>query len=45
MKYYKTIVQNNPDDDPLLKSYVLFLLKYGFNDEANAAWKNVKGKL
>lgn len=44
MKYYATIVQNNPDDDPLLKSYVLFLLKYGFNEEAHAAWKNVKGK-
>lgn len=42
MKYYASIVQNNPGNVPLVKSYVLFLLKYGFDDKAAAAWKEIK---
>jgi hypothetical protein len=39
--YYSTIVKANSDNYPLLKSYVLFLLKYGFDDEADTTWKNI----
>ncbi len=42
MKYYATIVQGNPGNNPLVKSYVLFLLKYGFDEEAAKAWKELK---
>ncbi len=42
MKYYATIVQGNPGNDPLVKSYVLFLLKYGFDEEAYNSWKKIK---
>jgi hypothetical protein len=41
---YATIIQDNPDNEPLLKSYVLFLLNYGFNEEAEAVWKNKVAK-
>ena len=44
MKYYATIIQHNPGNDPLAKSYVLFLLKYGFEDEAYKTWKEIKRK-
>lgn len=36
---YAALVKANPENSPLLKSYVSFLLKYGFDDEAAAAWK------
>ncbi len=39
MRYYENIVHKNPLDIPLLQSYVLFLLKYGFDAEASEAWK------
>ena len=35
---YATVVKENPDNKPLLKSYVAFLLKYGFDEEAKLAW-------
>ncbi|MBL7737602.1 MAG: hypothetical protein JNK14_00155 [Chitinophagaceae bacterium] len=35
---YDKIVNQNPGNQTLLKSYVLFLLKYGFEEEAKAAW-------
>ncbi|MFI5130687.1 MAG: hypothetical protein ACHQFX_11875, partial [Chitinophagales bacterium] len=35
---YATLVKDNPGNKPLLKSYVVFLLKYGFEEEAKAAW-------
>lgn len=41
MKYYAGIVQNNSGNNPLAKSYVLFLLKYGFDDEAAREWKEI----
>lgn len=44
LKYYATLAKNNPDDEPLLKSYVLFLLKYGFDEEAQKAWSSMKAK-
>jgi hypothetical protein len=44
-KYYAAIVENNPTDKPLVKSYVLFLLKYGFDDEAAKEWPNVEKKM
>jgi hypothetical protein len=40
-EYYSTIVKANSDNYPLLKSYVLFLLKYGFVEEAETTWKNI----
>lgn len=36
---YAALVKMHPDNIALLKSYVVFLLKYGFEDEARAAWK------
>ena len=45
MKYYGTIVRDNPGNDPLTKSYVLFLLKYGFEEEATKAWSEMKKKM
>jgi hypothetical protein len=36
---YAAAVKVNPDNKVLLKSYIAFLLKYGFDDEARAAWK------
>ena len=40
-EYYSTIVKANSDNFPLLKSYVLFLLKYGFVEEAETTWNNI----
>jgi hypothetical protein len=45
MNYYNTIVQQNAGNGPLLKSYILFLLKYGFDNEAQKAWKNAKAAM
>lgn len=36
---YAALIKMNPDNNALLKSYVSFLLKYSFNEEAAAAWK------
>ncbi len=36
---YAAIVKANPSNGALLKSYVSFLLKYGFEEEAASAWK------
>jgi hypothetical protein len=36
---YAAIVKTDPGDKALLKSYIVFLLKYGFDDKAKAAWK------
>ncbi|MEI9807938.1 MAG: hypothetical protein WDO16_08745 [Bacteroidota bacterium] len=36
---YSSLVKANPGNKALLKSYILFLLKYGFDEEAKAAWK------
>ena len=36
---YAAIVKANPGNGALLKSYVSFLLKYGFDEEAAAVWK------
>ena len=40
-EYYFSIIKANSDNFPLLKSYVLFLLKYGFVEEAEATWNNI----
>ena len=37
---YEDIVKANPGNKALLKSYVVFLLKYGFDEEAGEAWNN-----
>jgi len=39
-KSYATIVKENPDNKALRKSYVAFLLTYGFDEEARSAWKH-----
>jgi len=36
---YAALVKANPDNQALAKSYVGFLLKYGFEEEARAAWE------
>lgn len=36
---YAALVKAKPGNSALLKSYVSFLLKYGFDQEAAAAWK------
>ena len=36
---YAALVKAYPDNKALLKSYVSFLLKYGFDKEAKAVWK------
>jgi len=36
---YASLVKANPRDKALMKSYVAFLLKYGFDDEAKAVWR------
>lgn len=36
---YATLVKEDPGNGALLKSYVSFLLKYGFDEEAASAWK------
>ena len=41
---YAALVKANPDNKALLKSYVMFLLKYGSDEEARAAWRS-KGDL
>jgi hypothetical protein len=38
-KCFSSLVNSNRDDKALLKSYVLFLLKYGFNKEASDVWQ------
>jgi hypothetical protein len=35
---YAALVKANPEDKALMKSYVAFLLKYGFDGEAKSAW-------
>lgn len=39
MIYYAALVKESPDDFALRKSYVLFLWKCGFDNEAVLAWK------
>lgn len=36
---YKTLVQQNEGNIAMQRMYVLFLFRYGFDDEAAAAWK------
>ena len=36
---YAALVKANPEDKALMKSYVAFLLKYGFDEEARLAWR------
>lgn len=38
-EYYSKLIEANPGNEALLKSYVLFLLKYGFDNEAYAIWQ------
>jgi hypothetical protein len=39
MARYRNLVKANPENTSLRKSYVLFLLKYGFDEDAASAWK------
>jgi hypothetical protein len=39
---YENLVKGNPADQALLKSYVSFLIKYGFDEKAASAWKGLK---
>ncbi len=43
-EYYSTLVNKYPGEEILLKSYVLFLLKYGYDDRAYSAWKKIPVK-
>jgi hypothetical protein len=38
--YYVRLIKANQHDAALRKSYVLFLLKYGFNEDALSAWNS-----
>ncbi len=38
---YSLLVKSNKDNKALLKSYVLFLIKYGFEGEARSLWKSL----
>ena len=40
--YYAKLVQENPDNVFLCKSYIVFLLKYGFEKEADMISKGIK---
>ena len=40
-EYYQTVIKENPGNLPLLKSYIVFLFKYGFDLEAESAWENL----
>ncbi len=39
-EYYSKLVDAYPGNEVLLKSYVLFLLKYGYYESAEAEWRN-----
>ena len=43
IKSYQAIVKANPANDALFKSYEIFLLKYGFEEEAKGLWRE-RGK-
>ncbi len=43
-EYYSTLVNKYPGEEILLKSYVLFLLKYGYDDRAYSAWQKIPVK-
>lgn len=40
-EYYLKLVDGNAGNEALLKSYVLFLLKYGYDEKAYAAWQKI----
>lgn len=40
-KYFADIVAANPLDKALMKSYVLFLIKYNFDKEADHVWQRI----
>ena len=40
-KYFRVLVEGNPGNQALLKSYVLFLLKYGYSGEAFNMWQKI----
>jgi hypothetical protein len=42
INFYTKIIKANPENKALLKSYIFFLLKYGFNEEALSAWNDLK---
>ncbi len=39
--YYLKLVDANAGNEALLKSYVLFLLKYGYNEKAYTTWQKI----
>ena len=39
---YSLLVKSNKDNKALLKSYVLFLIKYGFDEEARIIWNSLQ---
>ena len=41
-KMYSNLVKSNPGDTALLKGFVFFLLKYGFDKEALSVWNDVR---
>jgi len=40
--FYSEMVKANPENKALLKSYLFFLLKYGFNEEALSTWNDLR---
>ena len=43
-EYYSTLVNTNPGNEVLLKSYVLFLLRYGYDTKAYLVWQKIPAK-
>ena len=41
-QYYGQVVDENPDDALIKKSYVLFLLEYGFDADAEKIWNTIQ---
>jgi hypothetical protein len=42
--YYSTLVNDNPGNEALLKSYIAFLLKYSFDEKAYNMWQKIPVK-
>ncbi len=42
LHYYAAILHNHSGDVALAKSYILFLLKYSFEEEASNTWKGLR---
>ena len=39
---YTTVLKKNPDNEAVRRMYIMFLLNYGFDDEAEKVWSDAK---